>query len=67
MGDDGDFNENVSRLEFDNFIAEFEGFRDVILDQISSLKHDLEVLTDKLEDFRKETLLDSPRSQSKLL
>jgi hypothetical protein len=58
--------ENLQRLEFDHFIAEFEAFRDTMLDQITSLKHELELIAEKIDDIKRDSLSDS-KSQSKLL
>jgi len=56
----------IERLEFDHFIAEFEAVRDTMLDQISSLRHELEIMQNKLDDIKENYVPDTP-SQSKLL
>ena len=42
----------VSDEEFGSFIAEFEGFRDSILDLIVELRSDVEKLRDEIEDLK---------------
>ena len=42
----------VSEEEFGSFVAEFEGFRDSMLDLIIELRHDIEKLRDEFEDFK---------------
>ena len=42
----------VSEEDFGAFIAEFEGFRDSILDLIVELRKDVEKLRDEMEDIK---------------
>lgn len=63
----GEENQNyIDRLEFDHFISEFEAFRDTILDQISLLRHEIEIIEGKIEDLKENNAPDTP-SQSKLI
>jgi hypothetical protein len=55
----------LARLEFEHFISEFEAFKDIMLDQITSLRSDIEIISEKLDDIKKEAVSES-RSQSKL-
>ncbi|MBW3011184.1 hypothetical protein KY335_03395 [Candidatus Woesearchaeota archaeon] len=44
--------EKVSRLEFEHFIAEFEAFRDAVMDELSKLTQATEILEDDLKDLK---------------
>jgi len=42
--------ENISREEFEHFIAEFEGFRDSMLDELTALTEKIEILNERLSE-----------------
>ena len=42
----------VTSEEFGSLIAEYEGFRDTILDAMSQLRTELEKLREEIEDLR---------------
>ena len=42
----------VTQEEFGSLIAEYEGFRDTILDSMSQLRQDLEKIKEDIEDLR---------------
>ena len=42
----------VTQDEFGSLIAEYEGFRDTILDSMSQLRHELEKIKDEIEDLK---------------
>jgi hypothetical protein len=42
---------NISREEFEGFIAEVESFRDTILDEFTKLRADLEKIKYQLEEL----------------
>lgn len=44
----------VTREEFGQFIAEFESFRDIMLEELGKLKTDLERLKDDFDELKKE-------------
>lgn len=55
----------VSDDEFGSFIAEFEGFRDSILDLIVELRTDIEKLRDEVDNL-KDTATDTGVGQRRL-
>ena len=42
----------VTREEFGSLIAEYEGFRDMILDEMARLREDFENLREDLKDLK---------------
>ena len=44
----------LSRLEFEHFIAEFEAFRDTMLDELANLRQTLEIQKEDFDDYKKE-------------
>lgn len=42
----------ISRIEFEHFLAEYEGFRDTITDEITKLVQAIEILRDDLEELK---------------
>ena len=42
----------VTKEEFGSLIAEYEGFRDMILDEIASLREDMENLKEDMKDIK---------------
>jgi uncharacterized coiled-coil DUF342 family protein len=45
----------VTKEEFGQFIAEFESFRDMVLEELTKLKSDIEDVNETLNDLVKET------------
>ena len=45
----------VTKEEFGQFIAEFESFRDMAMEEMEKIKTDLEKLTETVNDLIKET------------
>ena len=45
----------VTKEEFGQFIAEFESFRDMFMEEISKLKSEIEDVKDTLNDIIRET------------
>jgi archaellum component FlaC len=43
----------VTRDEFGSLVAEHEGFRDTILDEIASVREDIENLKEDLKEIKK--------------
>ena len=43
----------VTKEEFGSLIAEYEGFRDTILDEIAKLREDIENIREDMKDIRK--------------
>jgi len=59
----------VTQEEFGSLIAEYEGFRDTILDAMSQLRQELEKLKEEIEDLRdqiKENKVNIDKNQSRL-
>lgn len=56
----------VSEDEFGAFIAEFEGFRDSVLDMVVELRREVEKLKDTLEDLQDAQALRLDGSQRRL-
>lgn len=44
--------EKISRLEFEHFIAEFEAFREAMMDELTKLTQATEILEENLKDLR---------------
>ena len=44
----------VTKEEFGNFISEFESFRDIIIEELSKLKNEIENMREDFNDLRKE-------------
>ncbi|MBD3249490.1 hypothetical protein GF336_05575 [Candidatus Woesearchaeota archaeon] len=44
----------VTKEEFGQFIAEFESFRDMMWEEITSMKNDIEKINNTLEDIEEE-------------
>ena len=47
-------NTNLTREEFGHFIAEFEAYRDSVLEEMASLRQKFEELNEELQDLKKE-------------
>ena len=45
--------QQISREEFGSHIAEFEGLRDAILDELSKVRQELENLKEDIKDLRR--------------
>ncbi len=56
---------NVSKEEFGSLIAEYEGFRDMILDEMTKLREELENLREDLKDIKKLIDFDRERTDRK--
>ena len=59
----------VTQDEFGSLIAEYEGFRDTILDAMAQLRKELEDLKETLDDLKdqiKENKVNIDRNQSRL-
>ncbi len=59
----------VTQEEFGSLIAEYEGFRDTILDVMAQLRQEMEKLKENVEDLRdqiKENRTDIDSNQSRL-
>lgn len=59
----------VTEEQFGSLIAEYEGFRDTILDAMSQLRQEIEKLKEEIEDLRdqiKENKLSLDQNQSRL-
>ena len=48
-----ELSENLSRIEFEHFIAEFEAFRETYFDDISRAKQSLEILEEEIEQLKR--------------
>lgn len=59
----------VTEEQFGSLIAEYEGFRDTLLDAMSQLRSDLEKIKEDIEDLRdqiKENQINIDSNQKKL-
>lgn len=59
----------VTQEEFGSLIAEYEGFRDAILDAMSQLRQEIEKVKEEIEDLRdqiKENKFNIDKNQSRL-
>ena len=45
----------VTKEEFGQFIAEVESFRDMMMEEITKIKTDLEYIKDNIEEIAKQT------------
>ena len=45
----------VTKEEFGQLIAEFESYRDLMMDEIAKLKEEIENLKDNIDDIARET------------
>ena len=48
----------VTKEEFGQFIAEVESFRDLILEELTKLKTEIEYLKDDVDEIAKQTKID---------
>ncbi|MCK4589325.1 MAG: hypothetical protein KAT77_02705 [Nanoarchaeota archaeon] len=59
----------VTQEEFGSLIAEYEGFRDTILDAMAQLRQEMEKLREEIEDLRdqiKENKINIDQNQKRL-
>ena len=48
----------VTKEEFGQFISEFESFRDIMIEELTKLKTEIEKLKETVNDLAKETKVD---------
>jgi hypothetical protein len=60
---------DIKREEFDHLINEFEVFKDSVMDELSKLRQDIEVIKEELSEITKEFSgkLSGSRDQKRLV